>query len=80
MWRWAVPVAVALLLASAHRQRADLRFLATSAPGYQQWLAVEYVLWTVPVAVVLAFLTEGGAAVLTLLSAGLSLLWFNRIL
>ena len=66
MGRWAVPVAVALLLASAHRQRADLRFLATSAPGYQQWLAVEYVLWAVPVAVVLAFLKDGSAAVLTL--------------
>jgi len=64
--QWAVPLAVALLLASAHRQRADLRFLATSAPGYPRWLAVEYGLWAMPVALVLALFKDGGAAALTL--------------
>ena len=64
--QWAVPVAVVLLLASIHRQRADLRFLATSAPGYQRWFAVEYVLWVLPVAVVLVLFKDGGAAALTL--------------
>ena len=64
--QWMVPLAVALLLASGHRQRDDLRFLATSAPGYQQWLAVEYALLALPVAVVLALFKDGGAAALTL--------------
>lgn len=67
--RWAVPVALALLLASAHRQRADLRFLAISAPAYRRWVVVEYFLWAVPVAVVLALFRDWGAAVLTLLLA-----------
>ena len=64
--QWAVPVAVALQLTVAHRQRDDLRFLATSAPRYQGWLAVEYALWALPVAVALAVFKAGGAAVLTL--------------
>ena len=63
--QWAVPVDVVLLLTSIHRQRSDLRFLATSAPGYQRWLAVEYVLWALPVAVVLVLFKDGGAAALT---------------
>ena len=64
--QWVVPVAVALLLASAHRQRGDLLFLATSAPDFRRWLAVEYVLCALPVAVVLALFGDWGAAVLTL--------------
>ena len=64
--QWAVPVVLALLLASAHRQRADLRFLAISGPGYRRWLAGEYVLWALPVAVVLALFRDWGAAGLTL--------------
>ncbi|WP_035567487.1 hypothetical protein [Hymenobacter sp. IS2118] len=67
--RWAVPVVVVLLLASAHRQRADLKFLAISAPAFRRWLAVEYLLWALPVAVVLALFRDWGAAVLTLLLA-----------
>ena len=51
--RWAVPPLVALTLASAHRQRADLRFLATSAPGFRRWLAAEYGLLALPFAAVL---------------------------
>ena len=65
-WQWAVPLTVALLLASAHRQRADLGFLAISAPGHRRWLAVEYGLWAVPVAIILAVFKDGGAAMLTL--------------
>ncbi|WP_210516215.1 hypothetical protein [Hymenobacter terricola] len=64
--QWAVPVVVALLLASAHRQRADLRFLATSAPDFRRWLAVEYGLWALPVAVVLLGFGDWAAAGLTL--------------
>ena len=64
--QWVVPIIVALLLAAGHRQRADLRFLATSAPRHQRWLAVEYALWALSVAMVLAFFKDGGAAMLTL--------------
>ncbi|MFD2717398.1 hypothetical protein ACFST9_01645 [Hymenobacter monticola] len=64
--QWAVPPLVALTLASAHRQRADLRFLATSAPGFRRWLAVEYGLAAVPAALVLAAFGDWGAALLTL--------------
>lgn len=64
--QWAVPGAVALLLASAHRQRADLRFLATSAPDFRRWLAVEYGLWAVPFGVVLLAFGDWGAALLSL--------------
>ena len=63
--QWAVPVLVALLLAAAHRQRADLRFLETSAPHYRRWLAAEYTLLALlPTAVLLAF-RDWGAAGLT---------------
>lgn len=64
--QWAVPVGVALLLISTHRQRADLQFLATSAPAYRRWLAVEYLLWALPVAVGLALFQDWGAAALAL--------------
>ena len=64
--QWAVPVAVVLLLASAHRQRSDLPFLATSAPDFRSWLAVEYLLCALPVAVLLALFRDWGAASLTL--------------
>ena len=67
--QWAVPIGTVLLLASAHRQRADLRFLTISAPGYRGWLAVEYLLWAMPVAVVLALFRNWGAAVLALVLA-----------
>jgi hypothetical protein len=64
--QWAVPPLVALAFASAHRQRADLRFLATSAPDFRRWLAVEYGLLSVPAALVLAAFGDWGAALLTL--------------
>ena len=73
--QWAVPVLTALGLASAHRQRTDLRFLATSAPDFRRWLAVEYVLLALPVALVLLLSRDWGAAVLLLvLAPGVALL------
>ncbi|AHJ98103.1 hypothetical protein [Hymenobacter swuensis] len=50
---WLVPVAVGSLVLSLHRRRADLPFLRLSAPGFRAWLAVEYVLLSLPVALVL---------------------------
>ncbi|MDO7847390.1 hypothetical protein Q5H92_13555 [Hymenobacter sp. M29] len=67
--QWAVPALLAFTLASAHRQRADLRFLATSAPGFRRWLAAEYALLALPVVVVLLAFGDGGAAALTLVLA-----------
>lgn len=63
--RWAVPLLVAGQLVAAHRQRDDYRFLATVAPGFRVWLAAEYALWSVPVALLVA-LHAPGPAVLTL--------------
>ncbi|RYY20482.1 MAG: hypothetical protein EOO36_03240, partial [Cytophagaceae bacterium] len=54
--QWAAPVLVAGSVLSAHRQRADYRFLATVAPGFRPWLAVEYALLTLPVALALGAL------------------------
>ncbi|MDB5234910.1 MAG: hypothetical protein JWR44_1903 [Hymenobacter sp.] len=70
--QWAVPVVLALGLASAHRQRADLRFLATSAPGFQRWVAIEYALWALHVALVLALFRDWGAAGLAMVLAPLA--------
>ncbi|WP_046242708.1 hypothetical protein [Hymenobacter terrenus] len=64
--QWAVPVGVALLLVSAHRQRSDWRFLVISAPHFRRWLAVEYLFWASPVAMVLLLFKDWGAAALTL--------------
>jgi hypothetical protein len=72
MGQWLVPLLVMLLVASAHRQRDDLRFLATSAPAYRRWLAVEYALCAVPVGVVLLLYGDWGAALLTVLLAPLA--------
>ncbi|GAB3578634.1 hypothetical protein [Hymenobacter daeguensis] len=63
--QWAVPVLTALALAPAHRQPADLRFLATSAPAFRRWLAVEYGLATLPLAAALSGFGHWGAAALT---------------
>ena len=68
-WQWAVPGLAALSLASAHRQRADVHFLATSAPAYRRWFAVEYCLGALPIAGVLGAFGDWGAAALTLLLA-----------
>jgi hypothetical protein len=63
---WAVPVGLLLLLASAHRQRADLPFLTMAAPDFRRWLAAEYALLALPVALVLLAIGAVGPAGLTL--------------
>lgn len=69
--RWAVPVVLAGLLLSMHRPRADLRFLSMAAPGFRRWLAAEYALLALPVALVLLAFGAWGAALLTLALAPL---------
>jgi hypothetical protein len=69
--QWAVPLVLAGLLLGAHRQRGDLRFLATAAPGFQRWLAVEYALLATPVTLALLAFGDVGAAALTLVLAPL---------
>jgi hypothetical protein len=67
--QWAVPVLVAWSLLGAHRQRSDFRFLATTAPGFQAWLAWEYALLALPiVAVLVAGRAFGPAAALLALA------------
>ena len=69
--RWAVPLVVAGVLLSAHRQRADWRFLLAVAPGFRSWLAVEYAVLSGPVALLLLALRAPGPAALTLALAPL---------
>jgi hypothetical protein len=68
---WAVPLVVAWLLLAAHRQRDDYRFLATTAPGFQTWLAWEYALLALPVVGVLLVRHAVGPAGLLLALAPL---------
>ncbi len=69
--QWTVPLLLAWLLLAAHRQRADYRFLATVAPGFKPWLALEYSLLAAPVALALLSLRATGPALLTLPLAAL---------
>ena len=66
---WAVPLAVFWLLLAAHRRRGDYRFLATTAPAFKTWLAWEYTLLAVPVAVGLLAMRAYGPAGLLLVLA-----------
>ncbi|MDO7873631.1 hypothetical protein Q5H93_02720 [Hymenobacter sp. ASUV-10] len=70
--RWVVPGLVLAGLASAHRQRADLRFLTTVNPAFQPWLAVEYALLALPVALALLVMGAYASAGITLLVAPLA--------
>lgn len=72
--QWAVPLLLGWQIAYMHRQRADLRFLQTSAPDFRRWLAVEYAVGALPVAGALAGFQGWGAAVLTLTLAPLATL------
>jgi hypothetical protein len=63
---WAVPLVVAWSLLGAHRQRTDLTFLASAAPGFRPWLAAEYALLSLPLAVGLLGLGAAGPAALAL--------------
>jgi len=60
--RWLVPVLVAWSVLAAHRRRADGQFLASTAPGFRPWLAAEYALLTLPVALALLALRAYGPA------------------
>lgn len=64
--QWLLPPVAFLLTSSQHRQRTDLDFLHLTAPRFRPWLAVEYALWSLPVAVVLCGFGRVGAALLTL--------------
>ena len=68
---WLVPPLVAWLLLSAHRQRADTHFLASATPNFRPWLAAEYALLALPVALVLLGVGLVGPALLTLALAPL---------
>jgi hypothetical protein len=67
--QWGVPVAVASIVASAHRQRSDLVFLQITAPQYRRWVALEYGLVSLSAVLTLLAWGCGGSALLTLLLA-----------
>lgn len=64
--RWLLPLLVAWTVLGAHRQRADLPFLASTAPGFRPWLAVEYGLAVLPLALGLVAIRSYGPAALLL--------------
>lgn len=65
--RWVLPIGWALFaVLPLHRQRPDWRFLAAAAPAFRPWLAAEYALLTVPLAVGMAALGAPGPAALAL--------------
>ncbi|GAA4497708.1 hypothetical protein GCM10023172_13100 [Hymenobacter ginsengisoli] len=64
--RWLLPLLGAGALLGAHRQRADLPFLASAAPGFRPWLAVEYGLAALPGALGLLAVRGYGPAALLL--------------
>ncbi|WP_460583667.1 hypothetical protein [Hymenobacter arcticus] len=67
---WAVPLLVGWTVLGAHRQRADAQWLATVAPAHRPWLAWEYALLTLPMALgLLALRAYGPAALLPGLAA-----------
>ncbi|AMR25870.1 hypothetical protein A0257_01345 [Hymenobacter psoromatis] len=68
---WLAPPLVAWSLLGAHRQRADAQFLATTAPGFRPWVAAEYGLLVLPVALGLLAVQAAGPAVLLLVLAPL---------
>ncbi|NVO84585.1 hypothetical protein [Hymenobacter terrestris] len=68
---WAVPPVVVLFVLSLHRRRADLPFLHMAAPEFRGWLAVEYALGSLPVAVVLLGWGRLGPALLTVMGASM---------
>ena len=69
---WLVPPLVAWTLLAAHRQRADTQFLASTTPDFRPWLAAEYALLALPVALLLLAVGLRGPALLTLALAPLA--------
>ena len=63
---WAVPPLLALAVLGAHRQRADAQFRALAAPDARPWLAAEYALLALPLALGLLAGRAAGPAALTL--------------
>jgi len=61
---WAMPLLVGWSVLGPHRQRADAQWLATTAPAYRPWLAWEYALLTLPLAIGLLALRAYGPAAL----------------
>jgi hypothetical protein len=64
--RWLVPLLLAWMGLAAHRRRADWQFLLVAAPEFRPWLAAEYVLLALPVALGLLALHAAGPAGLAL--------------
>jgi hypothetical protein len=62
---WAIPLLVGWALLGAHRQRADAQWLAAAAPAHRPWLAAEYALLALPLALGLLALRAYGPATLT---------------
>jgi hypothetical protein len=69
---WLVPPLAAWSIVAAHRQRADVQFLASTAPDYRPWLATEYALLALPLGLGLLALHAPGAAGLLLGLAALA--------
>lgn len=69
--RWLLPLLVGWSLLAAHRQRADGQFLITATPDFRPWLAVEYALLALPLALGIVALRAYGPAALTLALAPL---------
>lgn len=69
---WLVPPLVGWSVLAAHRQRADAQFLAGLVPDCRPWLAAEYALLGLPLALGLLALRAPGAAGLTLGLAALA--------
>ncbi|HEX8426051.1 hypothetical protein [Hymenobacter sp.] len=70
--QWLVPLLVLLMIVSQHRRRAAFDFLYLTAPGFRPWLAMEYALWSLPVALVLLGFGRIGAGLLTVMLAPLA--------
>lgn len=64
--QWVLALLGAGLCWSGHRSRPDLGFLQTAAPRFREWLLAEYVLWQLPVWLVLLAYGNWPAALLSL--------------
>jgi len=71
---WLVPVVVGGFVLSLHRRRSDLDFLRISAPSFRAWLAAEYLLLSLPVALVLLGRCRPAAALAVSLLAAVAAL------
>jgi len=65
-WCWLVPPLLGWSVSAAHRRREDAQFLTSLVPDCRPWLAAEYGLLALPVALGLLAVRAPGAAGLTL--------------